>query len=77
MTHKILIVDDNQAVLDALSLLLEIHEFSVVTATNPFDALQIVRYQRIELVIQDMNFTSDTTSGEEGKALFHAKFLQL
>ena len=71
MTHKILIVDDNQAVLDALSLLLEIHEFSVVTATNPFDALQIVRYQRIELVIQDMNFTSDTTSGEEGKALFY------
>ncbi|MBB1402695.1 sigma-54 dependent transcriptional regulator [Pseudoalteromonas sp. SG45-1] len=71
MTHKILIVDDNQAVLDALSLLLEIHDFSVVTATNPFDALQIVRYQRIELVIQDMNFTSDTTSGEEGKALFY------
>ena len=71
MIHKILIVDDNQAVLDALSLLLEIHEFSVVTATNPFDALQIVRYQRIELVIQDMNFTSDTTSGEEGKALFY------
>ena len=29
-------------------------------------------YQRIALVIQDMNFTADTTSGEEGKELFYA-----
>ncbi|ATG58514.1 sigma-54 dependent transcriptional regulator [Pseudoalteromonas marina] len=70
--EKILIVDDNPAVLEALSLLLEIHNFNVVTATTPFEAIQIVQYQRISLVIQDMNFTSDTTSGEEGKTLFYA-----
>ncbi|AUL72503.1 sigma-54-dependent Fis family transcriptional regulator [Pseudoalteromonas sp. 13-15] len=70
--EKILIVDDNPAVLEALSLLLEIHNFNVVTATTPFEAIQIVQYQRIALVIQDMNFTSDTTSGEEGKTLFYA-----
>jgi DNA-binding NtrC family response regulator len=69
---KILIVDDNQAVLAALSLLLEIHHFEVVTATTPFDAEQIVSYQKIDLVLQDMNFSADTTSGEEGIALFHA-----
>jgi len=69
--EKILIVDDNPAVLEALSLLLEIHDFAVVTATNPFEAIQVVQYQRIALVIQDMNFTADTTSGEEGKALFY------
>ncbi|KTF14892.1 sigma-54-dependent transcriptional regulator [Pseudoalteromonas sp. H105] len=69
--EKILIVDDNPAVLEALSLLLEIHDFAVVTATNPFEAIQVVQYQRIVLVIQDMNFTADTTSGEEGKALFY------
>ncbi|TMP27800.1 sigma-54-dependent Fis family transcriptional regulator [Pseudoalteromonas rubra] len=68
--NKILVVDDNQAVLDALSLLLELHDYQVETALTPFEALQIVRYQRISLVIQDMNFTADTTSGEEGKALF-------
>ncbi|MDK1309684.1 sigma-54-dependent transcriptional regulator [Pseudoalteromonas ardens] len=68
--NKILVVDDNQAVLDALSLLLELHDYQVETALTPFEALQIVRYQRIALVIQDMNFTADTTSGEEGKALF-------
>ncbi|EAW28366.1 sigma-54 dependent nitrogen response regulator [Alteromonadales bacterium TW-7] len=70
--EKILIVDDNPAVLEALSLLLEIHHFNVVTASTPFEAIQIVQYQRIALVIQDMNFTSDTTSGEEGKTLFYA-----
>ncbi len=69
--EKILIVDDNPAVLQALSLLLEIHDFAVVTASTPFEALQVVQYQRISLVIQDMNFTADTTSGEEGKALFY------
>lgn len=69
--EKILIVDDNQAVLDALSLLLEIHGYQPVHASSPAEALQAVMYQRIELVIQDMNFTADTTSGEEGKALFY------
>ncbi|MGS0536060.1 sigma-54-dependent transcriptional regulator [Pseudoalteromonas sp. SaAl2] len=69
--EKILIVDDNPAILEALSLLLEIHDFAVVTAATPFEAIQTVQYQRISLVIQDMNFTADTTSGEEGKALFY------
>lgn len=67
---KILIVDDNVAVLEALSLLLEIHGYHIVTATSPQEALQIVNYQSIALVIQDMNFSADTTSGEEGRALF-------
>ncbi|MEC8419027.1 MAG: sigma-54 dependent transcriptional regulator [Pseudomonadota bacterium] len=68
---KILIVDDNMAVLEALSLLLEIHGYHIVTATSPQEALQIVNYQSIALVIQDMNFSADTTSGEEGRALFN------
>ena len=69
---KILLVDDNVAVLEALSLLLEIHGYHVVTATTPKDALQIVNYQSVSLVIQDMNFSADTTSGDEGRALFNA-----
>ena len=69
--EKILIVDDNPAILDALSLLLEIHDYKVVTANSPFEAIQIVQYQRIALVLQDMNFSNDTTSGEEGKLFFY------
>lgn len=69
---KILLVDDNVAVLEALSLLLEIHGYHVVTATTPKEALQVVNYQSVSLVIQDMNFSADTTSGDEGRALFNA-----
>lgn len=68
---KILIVDDNPAVLQALSLALELRGYTVVTTTSPEEALQWVDQLRIRLVIQDMNFTKDTTSGEEGKELFY------
>lgn len=68
---KILIVDDTPAVLQALSLLLEIHGYDVVTTTSPEQAIQYVNQLRVSLVIQDMNFTGDTTSGEEGKSLFY------
>lgn len=68
---KILIVDDTPAVLQALSLLLEIHGYEVITTTSPQQALQYVNQLRVSLVIQDMNFTGDTTSGEEGKDLFY------
>ena len=68
---KILVVDDNPAVLEALSLLFEIHGYTVVTAETPLAARKVVDYQAISLVIQDMNFSADTTSGSEGKALFH------
>lgn len=67
---KILIVDDNKAVLQALSLLLEIHDYDVITTESPEQAVHLVNQLRVSLVIQDMNFTSDTTSGEEGVALF-------
>jgi DNA-binding NtrC family response regulator len=58
-------------VLQALSLLLEIHGYDVVTTTSPEQAIQYVNQLRVSLVIQDMNFTGDTTSGEEGKSLFY------
>lgn len=69
---KILIVDDSPAIIDSLALLLDVHGYESVSANSPFEAEQIVQYQRISLVLQDMNFTQDTTSGEEGVALFHA-----
>ncbi|MBU2882756.1 sigma-54 dependent transcriptional regulator [Psychrosphaera sp. B3R10] len=68
---KILIVDDTPAVLQALSLLLEIHGYDVITTTSPVQALQYANQLRVSLVIQDMNFTGDTTSGDEGKELFY------
>jgi len=68
---KILVVDDNQSVCQALTILLELHDFDVVCCNSPKEAYSIVMYQRISLVILDMNFTEDTTSGEEGEEAFY------
>src|SRR6185295_19634760 len=43
-----------------------------VSAGSPADGLSQVDGREIDLVVQDMNFTRDTTSGEEGVALFRA-----
>ncbi|WP_299492420.1 sigma-54 dependent transcriptional regulator [uncultured Shewanella sp.] len=68
----ILIIDDNQAICDALSLMLQLQGYSTLTCLSPQAALELVDKHDIALVLQDMNFTQDTTSGEEGKALFYA-----
>jgi len=67
---SLLIIDDNEGVCSALSMLFGLHGLDVVTANSPQAGLDILEHQEIHVVIQDMNFTSDTTSGDEGKALF-------
>ena len=68
---RILIADDNPDILDALDLLFSLSGYQVCTATTIKNALQILAYQKIDLLIQDMNFSEGTTSGEEGKKLFY------
>ena len=72
MTRTVLIIDDNPAVGDALSLALSLHEIHPLTALTPDEGLAMLDREAIDVVIQDMNFTADTTSGEEGVALFRA-----
>ncbi|WP_299808305.1 sigma-54 dependent transcriptional regulator [uncultured Shewanella sp.] len=72
----ILIVDDNQAVCNALSLMLELNGYQTLICLSPDVALELVQLHDVALVVQDMNFTQDTTSGEEGRSLFYA-FRQL
>ncbi len=67
----ILVIDDNPAVATALETLFSLHDIDVVHADSPRQGLQRLRDDGIELVIQDMNFEADTTSGEEGLTLFH------
>jgi DNA-binding NtrC family response regulator len=67
---KVLIIDDNPAVALALEVLLSLHDIESVTATTPDIGLTLLSQQVIDLVIQDMNFSADTTSGEEGMELF-------
>jgi DNA-binding NtrC family response regulator len=68
----VLVVDDNPAVATALDVLLSLHDLRTVSARSPEEALERLEREPVDLVIQDMNFTTDTTSGDEGVALFRA-----
>ncbi|MGZ8316634.1 MAG: sigma-54-dependent transcriptional regulator [Telluria sp.] len=66
----VLIIDDNSAVAIALEVLFSLHDIDALRAASPAEGLAMLERCSVDLVIQDMNFTADTTSGEEGVALF-------
>jgi DNA-binding NtrC family response regulator len=70
--RTVLVIDDHAAVGTALRVLLSMHDIQTLTATSPDEGLGMLSSRRIDLVVADMNFSADTTSGEEGNALFHA-----
>jgi DNA-binding NtrC family response regulator len=68
----VLIIDDNAAIAIALEVLFSLHDIAALRAASPEEGLDILEREQVDLVIQDMNFTLETTSGEEGVALFRA-----
>jgi DNA-binding NtrC family response regulator len=70
--RTVLVIDDNPAVAQALELLLGLHDIRTVAASTPESGLAELSRQSIDLVIADMNFSADTTSGDEGTELFRA-----
>lgn len=70
-SELVLVIDDNEGVRTALSILFSVHELECITAASVEDGLAMLDGNPVGLVIQDMNFTEDTTSGKEGIALFH------
>jgi DNA-binding NtrC family response regulator len=66
-----LVIDDNEAVRTAFDVLLSIHGARVLAAATPDEGLSLLGREAVDLVIQDMNFRREATSGEEGVALFH------
>ncbi len=65
----ILIADDDPDVLAALRLLLENSDFRVTAATSPRAVLNAVETHDLDLLIMDLNYSLDTTSGVEGMEL--------
>jgi DNA-binding NtrC family response regulator len=66
----VLVIDDNRSIATALDVLLSLHDIAVHYAATPAEGLARLERERFDLVIQDMNFAADTTSGAEGVALF-------
>lgn len=66
---RILVVDDQADVRDALRLLLKTAGYGMVGAASPEEALACLRGDAFAAVLVDMNYTRDTTSGQEGLPL--------
>ena len=63
---RILVADDQVDILDAFRLLLTDEGYEVVAARSPGEALERLEGQDFDVAILDLNYTRDTTSGQEG-----------
>ncbi len=63
---KILIVDDDEDVLRAARLFLKKHVESIHTENDPEEIPTLIRNDSYDVILLDMNFTRDVTSGLEG-----------
>jgi len=66
---RILVADDQPDVVEALRLLLKASGFAVVPTSSPAGVLGAVETEDVDVVLMDLNYTRDTTSGREGLEL--------
>ena len=65
----ILIADDQADVLEALRLLIKAEGYAAEAVTSPAAALHALDARDFDAVLMDLNYTRDTTSGQEGLEL--------
>lgn len=63
---RILIADDQRDVLEALRLLLKGDGYQIDTAESPAAVLRMLERREYDVVLIDLNYARDTTSGQEG-----------
>lgn len=60
MSYKILVVDDDVDVLDSRKIVLEHNNYEVLTATNIHVADEILKREKIDLIILDVMMENDS-----------------
>jgi DNA-binding NtrC family response regulator len=63
---RILVADDQPDVLEALRLLLKSEGYQIETVKSPAAVIKAVEARDFSLVLMDLNYARDTTSGQEG-----------
>lgn len=63
---KILAIDDNEDILFALKLLLKPHVEKITTLSSPNRVIDLLKVEKYDIILLDMNFTKDASSGQEG-----------
>jgi DNA-binding NtrC family response regulator len=73
---KVLVADDQPDVVEALRLLLKSNGFTVIPTSSPAGVVGATEVQDVDVVLMDLNYARDTTSGREGLELL-ARLQQL
>jgi len=63
---RLLVADDQPDVIEALRLLLKAEGYEIETASSPRAVVEAVQAREFDLVLIDLNYARDTTSGAEG-----------
>ncbi len=63
---RVFVADDQSDVIEALRLLLKGEGFRIESANSPAGALATLEAGDYDVVLMDLNYTRDTTSGQEG-----------
>lgn len=72
MTKKILIVDDDGDVIDALTMVLEGNGYQVASTLTASNALEKAREEKPDLILLDVMFPEDPSKGFELSRNFHS-----
>lgn len=72
MKQNILLVDDDLDILSALKILLVPEGYNVNLCQTPESAVAAIKKTQFDLVLMDLNYSLDTTSGEEGLKLIES-----
>src|SRR5262245_10363252 len=65
-TYRILVADDQPSVLDAIKMLLRSEGFEVETVQSPDIVLESISLREYDVLLLELNYARDTTSGAEG-----------
>ena len=65
-SYRVLLADDQADIRDALRLLLKREGYETHGAASPADALAAIEAREFDVVLMDLNYARDTTSGQEG-----------
>jgi sigma-B regulation protein RsbU (phosphoserine phosphatase) len=66
MQQRILIADDQQDILDALRLMLKGHGYTTRGVTSSSDLLEALAKDEFDVLLMDLNYARNSTSGQEG-----------
>ena len=66
---RVLVADDQRDVLEALDFMLQTEGLEVTTTSSPRRLLEALEKEDFDVVLMDLNYARDTTSGQEGLEL--------